>query len=99
MDIALYPGPSASQSLTGATRYTLNSSSTNMATLILSLLLVYQLKVSRSCIYVRFRRNKLDFIRILLLKRSIDRLALTETWLDETWNVVQLTVPGPYAVS
>lgn len=92
MDIALYPGPSASQSLTGATRYTLNSSSTNMATLILSL-------SQDHAFNVRFRRNKLDFIRILLLKRSIDMLALTETWLDETWNVVQLTVPGPYAVS
>ena len=29
-----------------------------------------------------------------MLKRSIDMLALTETWLDETWNDVELTVPG-----
>ena len=43
---------------------------------------------------MRLRRNKLDFIRILLLKRSIAILALTETWLDETWNDVKLTVPG-----
>ena len=43
---------------------------------------------------MRLRRKKLGFIRILLLRRSIDILALTETWLDETWNDFQLTVPG-----
>ena len=30
--------------------------------------------------------NKVELIRILLLSRSLDILALTETWLDETWN-------------
>ena len=43
---------------------------------------------------MRLRRKKLGFIRILLLRRSIDILALTETWLDETWNDFQLTVPA-----
>lgn len=35
-------------------------------------------------------RNEPDFIRILLLKCSIDILALTEMWLGETWNGVEL---------
>ena len=30
----------------------------------------------------------------LRVKRSIDILALTETWVDETWNDVELAVPG-----
>ena len=43
---------------------------------------------------VRSLRNKVELIRILLLSRSIDILALTETWLDETWNDKELAVPG-----
>ena len=30
----------------------------------------------------------------LLVNRSIDILALTETWVDETWNDIELAVPG-----
>lgn len=30
----------------------------------------------------------------LLVKRSVDILALTETWVDETWNDVEIAVSG-----
>ena len=43
---------------------------------------------------IRSIGNKLELIKILLLRRSIDILALTETWLDETWHDLELTVPG-----
>ena len=43
---------------------------------------------------VRSLGNKVEAIRILLLSRSLDILALTETWLDETWNDKELAVVG-----
>ena len=43
---------------------------------------------------VRSLGNKVELIRILLLSRSLDILALTETWLDETWNYKELAVVG-----
>ena len=38
--------------------------------------------------------NKLDQIRLMLPKKSIDILAITETWLDNSWTDNELVVSG-----
>ena len=95
MDIALNPGTGASGSLTGA-------SSINASFLVdhhgdFDPVIAFSLPTKGFKIMhlnLCSLRNKLDFIRILLLKLCIDILTLTETWLDETWNDVEITAPG-----
>ena len=38
--------------------------------------------------------NKLDQIRLLMHKKSIDILAITETWLDNSWTDNELVITG-----
>jgi len=95
MDIALNPGPSSSESLTAA-----NSMSASLPIdkhgdfdpVTAFSLPSKGLKIMH--LNVRSLRNKLDHIRILLVKHSIDILTLTETWLYKTWHDIGLAVPG-----
>ncbi|CAH3176504.1 unnamed protein product [Porites lobata] len=96
MDIALNPGLSSSESLAGASSmiasFLVEQRSDFDPVIAVSLPTKGGLWIMH--INVCSLRNEPDFIRILLLKCSIDILALTETWLGETWNDVELTVPG-----
>lgn len=95
MDIALNPGLSSSQSLAGANSmiasFIVDQHSDFDPVIAISLptkgLWIMHINVCSL-------RNEPDFIRILLLKCSIDILALSATWLGETWNAVELTVRG-----
>ena len=38
--------------------------------------------------------NKLDQIRLMLHMKSVDILAITETWLDNSWSDNELVITG-----
>ena len=91
MDIALNPGPSSSGNPVSAPPV-LNNQLGDFDPVTAFNLPSKGLKIMH--LNVRSIGNKLELIKILLLKRSIDILALTETWLDESWHDLELTIPG-----
>lgn len=91
MDVALNPGPSSSGNSVNAPPV-LDDQHGDFDPVIAFNLPSKGLKIMH--LNVRSIGNKRELIKILLLKRSIDILALTETWLDETWHDLELTIPG-----
>ena len=43
---------------------------------------------------IRSLKNKFEQIKLLLYKQSIGILALTETWLDNSWSDIELNITG-----
>ena len=94
MDIALNPGSSLSE--TQSVANTLNTSLSNDQNGNSDPVMDFGLPSKGLKIMhlnVHSLGNKVELIRILL-SRSFDILALTETWLDETWNDEELAVVG-----
>ena len=91
MDVALNPGPSSSGNPVNAPSV-LDEQHGDFDPVTVFNLPSKGLKIMH--LNIRSIGNKLELIKILLLRRSIGILALTETWLDETWHDLELTVPG-----